>query len=76
MAVTKHNPIIFSIDWNACIQCAVCIAVCPQEAGFTSPFDTIATGRPCAIVCMLCENACPVTAIDHEYTEELEIETD
>jgi ferredoxin len=61
----KKAPVIFSIDWNACIRCAACIAVCPQGAGFISPFDTIAVDEACDIACMACEEICPVTAIDH-----------
>jgi formate hydrogenlyase subunit 6/NADH:ubiquinone oxidoreductase subunit I len=64
--VSKRISVLFSVNWNACIQCAACIAVCPQEAGFTSPFDTIAVDKPCDIACMLCEDICPVTAIDHQ----------
>ena len=59
------TPVLFSVDWNACIRCGACVAVCPQEAGFVSPFDTIAEAVPCAIACMLCEDLCPVTAIAH-----------
>lgn len=54
---------LFDVNWNACIQCAACIAVCPQDAGFVSPFDTIAVDTPCDIACMVCERICPVTAI-------------
>jgi NAD-dependent dihydropyrimidine dehydrogenase PreA subunit len=61
----QKEPLFFLVDWNACIKCGACIAVCPQEAGFTSPFDTIAVEQPCGIVCMDCEKICPVTAISH-----------
>lgn len=61
----KRTPIIFHIDWNACIRCAACIAVCPQDPGFVSAFDTIAVDEPCGIACMACEEICPVTAIRH-----------
>ena len=56
-------PVVFDINWNACIYCSACISVCPHEPGFTTPFDTIATGTPCSIACMRCEKVCPVTAI-------------
>jgi formate hydrogenlyase subunit 6/NADH:ubiquinone oxidoreductase subunit I len=56
---------LFSINWNACIQCGACVAVCPQPHGFTSPFDTIAIDKPCDIACMFCEAVCPVSAITH-----------
>ena len=59
-------PVIFHIDWNACIKCGACIAVCPQEAGFTTAFDTIAVNTPCDIACMACEHICPVSTITHE----------
>ena len=59
-------PVSFAVDWNACIRCAACIAVCPQPSGFTTSFDTIAVDEPCHIVCMACEDICPVTAINHE----------
>ncbi|HHJ06280.1 MAG TPA: ferredoxin [Anaerolineae bacterium] len=59
-------PIIFTVNWNACIKCGACVAVCPQEAGFTSPFDTIAVDRPCHIACLLCQRVCPVSAITNE----------
>ncbi|MCK6620906.1 MAG: 4Fe-4S binding protein [Calditrichaceae bacterium] len=62
----KRTPVVFDIDWNACIKCAACIAVCPQDAGFVSAFDTIAVDEPCNIACMACEEICPVTAISHE----------
>ncbi len=58
-------PVIFHIDWSACIRCGACVAVCPQPAGFTTPFDTIAVGVPCDIACMACEPICPTTAITH-----------
>ncbi len=57
------NPVIFDIGWNACINCAACIAVCPHEAGFVSPFDTIAVHTPCSIACMKCVDICPVHTI-------------
>jgi ferredoxin len=57
-------PVIFTVNWNACIKCGACVAVCPQDAGFISPFDTIAVGRPCDIACLLCERVCPVSAIE------------
>jgi len=62
----KSLPVIFSISWNACIKCGVCVAICPQDAGFISDFDTIAVQTPCDIACMICEEICPVTAITHE----------
>lgn len=63
------QPVIFHIGWNACIKCGACVAVCPQEAGFISDFDTIAVGKPCDIACMVCEDICPVTTITHELVE-------
>ncbi|MEM6724447.1 MAG: 4Fe-4S binding protein [Bacteroidota bacterium] len=63
--MAKKTPVLFSIGWNACINCGACVAICPQEAGFISAFDTIAVDRPCAIACMLCEDICPVTTITH-----------
>ncbi|WP_413229654.1 4Fe-4S binding protein [Kitasatospora purpeofusca] len=56
---------MFDVDWNSCIQCGACVAVCPLP-GFTSQFDTIATHRPCDVSCMACERICPVTAISSE----------
>jgi len=64
----KPQSVIFSVNWNACIKCGACVAVCPQKAGFTSPFDTIAVDRPCNIACMDCEKICPVTAINYQLT--------
>jgi formate hydrogenlyase subunit 6/NADH:ubiquinone oxidoreductase subunit I len=64
--VAKKEPVIFQIGWNACIKCGACVAVCPQEAGFISEFDTIAVNRPCDIACMMCEDICPVTTISHQ----------
>lgn len=63
---TPKTPVLFHIGWTACIQCGACVAICPQEAGFTSPFDTIAVDRPCDIACLLCEKICPVETIGHE----------
>lgn len=60
-----NAPVVFRIDWPACIRCGACVAVCPQPAGFTTPFDTIAEGVPCDIACMACEPICPTTAITH-----------
>ncbi|GAA1993851.1 4Fe-4S binding protein [Kitasatospora viridis] len=65
-------PVVFQVNWNACIQCGACVAVCPKEAGFTTPFDTIATDTPCDIACMACEKVCPVTAIDSRTATEQE----
>ena len=64
--MAKKEPVIFQIGWNACIKCGACVAVCPQEAGFISEFDTIAVNRPCDIACMICEDICPVTTISHQ----------
>ena len=61
----KREPVLFHIGWNACIQCGACVAICPQEAGFISAFDTIAVDRACDIACMKCEDICPVTTITH-----------
>jgi len=58
--------VLFAVNWNACIKCGACVAVCPQPQGFTSPFDTIAINQPCDIACMHCESVCPVSAITHE----------
>jgi ferredoxin len=66
--MSKRMPVIFYVDWNACIRCGACVAVCPQEAGFTTPFDTIAVDTSCDVACMACEKACPVTAITHRST--------
>lgn len=63
--MSKQQPVLFSIGWNACINCGACVAICPQEAGFVSPFDTIAVDRPCDIACLLCEQICPVDTIRH-----------
>lgn len=60
-----NRPVVFRIDWSACIRCGACVAVCPQPARFTTPFDTIAEGVPCGIACMACEPICPTTAITH-----------
>lgn len=70
-----HAPVVFNIDWNACIRCGACIAVCPLEAGFISAFDTIAVDSPCKVVCLACEEICPVTAITHRQATPLETET-
>lgn len=59
------EPVVFQIGWNACINCGACVAVCPQEAGFVSDFDTIAVQEPCDIACMVCEDICPVSTISH-----------
>ena len=66
--MSKRQPIVFKVDWNACIRCGACVAVCPQEAGFTTPFDTIAVDTPCDIACMACVKICPVTAIASHTT--------
>ncbi len=58
-------PVLFQIGWNACINCGACVAVCPQVAGFISPFDTIAVNTPCEIACMVCQDICPVGTITH-----------
>ncbi|MEO6037926.1 MAG: 4Fe-4S binding protein [Saprospiraceae bacterium] len=63
--MNHKEPVIFQIGWNACINCGACVAVCPQEAGFISDFDTIAVNRPCDIACMVCEDICPVSTITH-----------
>ena len=57
---------VFEIGWNACIKYGACVAVCPQDAGFISAFDTIAVNEPCDIACMHCELICPVSIITHK----------
>lgn len=64
--MSDKQPVLFTVNWNSCINCGACVAICPQEAGFVSPFDTIAVDRPCDIACMLCELICPVDAITHD----------
>lgn len=61
--MSKQISVVFRIEWNACLRCGACVAVCPQEAGFTTPFDTIAIDTPCYIACLACESVCPVSAI-------------
>jgi len=63
--MSTKEAVVFSIGWNACINCGACVAVCPQEAGFISDFDTIAVHKPCDIACMHCEAVCPVSTISH-----------
>ena len=69
MIMGKSEAVVFSIAWNACIQCGVCVAVCPQDKQFTSEFDTIKVNTPCDIACMICEAICPVSAITHVNRE-------
>lgn len=69
--MAKPKTVIFNINWNACIKCGACVAVCPQPAGFISPFDTIAVDAPCHIACMACEQVCPVTTISHRQAGEI-----
>lgn len=64
--MSKRKPVIFHIGWNACINCGACVAVCPHEAGFISPFDTIAVNEACEIACLICEDICPVSTITHQ----------
>jgi len=60
----KHvQPVVFDVNWPACIQCGACVAVCVQREPFTSPFDTIAIDTPCQIACMYCAAVCPTSAI-------------
>lgn len=59
----------FSVNWDACIRCGACVAVCPHDAGFTTAFDTIAVDTACDIACMFCEQVCPVTAITSRHAE-------
>jgi ferredoxin len=68
----KHPPVVFDLNWNACINCGACVAVCPQPAGFTSEFDTIALGEVCDIACMACEDICPVFTISHENADDFQ----
>lgn len=68
--MARKEPVVFFIGWNACINCGACVAVCPQEAGFISAFDTIAVNTPCDIVCMACEKICPVSTITHQKANE------
>ena len=62
----KREVVEFHIGWNACINCGACVAVCPQEPGFISAFDTIAVNTPCDIACMACEKICPVSTSTHK----------
>ncbi|MFI5170976.1 MAG: 4Fe-4S dicluster domain-containing protein, partial [Chitinophagales bacterium] len=59
-----------------CINCGACVAVCPQEAGFISTFNTIAVHTPCDIACMACEIICPVSTITHIKQSELPLIND
>lgn len=68
--MNKKEPVVFLIGWNACINCGACVAVCPQDAGFISDFDTIAVNTPCDIACMVCEDICPVSTITHEKSND------
>ena len=65
----KRDPLIFIIDWNACLKCGACVAICPQKSSFISPFDTIAVDKACGIACLDCETICPVTAISNRTAE-------
>jgi formate hydrogenlyase subunit 6/NADH:ubiquinone oxidoreductase subunit I len=67
------EAVVFEIGWNACIKCGACVAVCPQPAGFTSSFDTIAVNTPCDIACMFCEKVCPVNTITHHFATALNV---
>ncbi len=71
--MAKREAVVFDIGWNACINCGACVAVCPQEAGFVSDFDTIAVNKECDIACMICEDICPVTTITHKKVSELKV---
>lgn len=64
--MSKKEPVVFQIGWNACINCGACVAVCPQPVNFISDFDTIAVHTPCDIACMVCEDICPVSTITHQ----------
>lgn len=64
----SNSAILLRISWSACIHCGACVAVCPLEEDFTTPFDTIAVDEPCRVACELCELICPVSAISHEQT--------
>ncbi len=66
----SNTPVLFQIGWNACINCGACVAVCPQDAGFISAFDTIAVNTQCDIACMVCEDICPVSTITHTQNNE------
>ena len=63
--MNSSRAVYFDINWNACIQCGACVAVCPQPAGFITSFDTIAVDKACTIACMACEYICPVETISH-----------
>ncbi len=65
----KPLPVIFDVNWPACIQCGACVAVCLQRAPFVSPFDTIAVETPCHIACMRCVEVCPTSAINHRAVD-------
>ena len=69
--MAKKDPVAFTINWNACINCGACVAVCPLDAGFISSFDTIAVDTPCNVVCLACERVCPVSAISNNPVTQL-----
>jgi formate hydrogenlyase subunit 6/NADH:ubiquinone oxidoreductase subunit I len=71
--MSTKEAVVFEIGWNACIKCGACVAVCPQPAGFTSSFDTIAVNTPCDIACMFCEKVCPVNTITHHFANTLNV---
>ena len=69
-ASRRHPPVVFDIDWGACIRCGACVGVCPLPAGFVTPFDTIAVHEVCTVACMACEDICPTRAITHRLAAE------
>ncbi len=69
--MSTKGAVVFEVNWNACIKCGACIAVCPQPCGFTSSFDTIAVHTPCEIACLFCEAVCPVNAITHRQVSSI-----
>ena len=72
----KRQALVFAVDWKVCLQCGACVAVCPQDAGFISAFDTIAVETACGIACLDCERICPVTAISDRAARQDEIADD
>lgn len=70
---TVSEPLVFAIDWGACIRCGACVAVCPLQGGFVSPFDTISVTDVCGVACLVCEKVCPVSAITHRAATSAEL---
>lgn len=57
---------MFSIDKNLCIDCGMCVKVCPMGVFYRKKDGALAIGPTRCLSCFHCTAICPTGAITHE----------